>query len=414
MVRTFLDRGHLCTPGQLPDVVLEAAREVGWTAELYLVDYEQRLLVHAPPAGAPAGAEHRVESSLAGRCFRLVQPAASTDGGPSVWLPVVDGGERLGVLHARVPAGTRLEDPETRERCRLLGNLTGHLVTAKRLYGDGVDRVMRRRPRTVASDLLHRVLPPLTFACEGLVVSGLLQPCYDVAADAFDYDVFDDTAHLVVLDATGHDLQGTLVAAVALSAYRNSRRAGHGLYDSCRAVDEHVRVQGRGDRYATGVLGELDLVSGRLRYINAGHPAPLLLRGSRVVKELDDGRRILLGLGRGDATVAEEWLEPGDRIVFYTDGVTETRGGDGPALDVSRLVDHLQRAAAAGLPAPETLRRIGLDVLERQGGELRDDATLLMVEWASGAESTLTASATPTDAAPLFPSRPGDERVPRR
>ena len=308
MVRTLVDRAHLATAGQVAEVVLEAARALGWTAQLYLVDHEQRLLVPAPVTGLPARRPQAVETTLAGRCFRAVEPVRSSTGSTGMWLPLLDGVDRLGVLEVRMPAGADPADVTTRERCGLLGHLSGHLVAAKRPYGHGLDAVRRRRPRTVASDLLHALLPPLTFGCEGLVVSGLLQPTYDVAADAFDYDVAEETAHLVVLDATGHDLAGTLLVAVALTAHRNGRWRGHGLYDCARAVDELVAEHGRAERFVTGVLAELDLTSGRLRYLNAGHPAPLLMRDGRVVKELTGGHRLLFGLGDGQVTIAEEWL----------------------------------------------------------------------------------------------------------
>ena len=415
MLRTFLDRVHLATPGQLADVVLEAAREVGWTAALYLVDYDQRVLVPAPVAGTTVRPPQSIDATLAGRAFRSVVPVPSPVGEPVVWLPVVDGVDRLGVLEVTLPPGARLDDETFRERSRLLGHLTGHLIAAKRPYGDGLDQVMRLRDRTVASELLHQILPPLTFASRGLVVSGLLQPCYDVAADAFDYAVVEDTAHLAILDATGHDLNGTVLAAVALSAYRNSRRGGHDLSASARLIDGYVAERGHGERFATGVLSELDLGTGRLRYLNAGHPRPLLLRGGRVVKELGEGHRILFGLAEGEARVGEERLEPGDWIVFYTDGITDARDPDGGFFGVDRLVDHLERAAAAQQPAPETLRRISHDVVDHQGGVLQDDATLLFVEWATGDERGMASSwRAAVDPRALTPSRANGDDVPRR
>jgi phosphoserine phosphatase RsbU/P len=415
LVRTFVDRVHLATAGQLPEVVLAAARTLGWTAVLYVVDYEQRVLVPAPVIGVPDRRPQRIETTLAGRCFRMVEPVSSLSAEPLVWLPVVDGAERLGVLEVRAQDGTDLQEGTFQERCRLLGHLTGHLITAKRPYGDGLEQLMRLRPRTVASELLQQILPPLTFACEGLVVSGLLQPAYDVAADAFDYSVVNDTAHLAVVDATGHDLGGTLLAAVALTGYRNSRRNGHGLYDSAGVMDELIATHGGGERFATGILGELELVSGRLRYLNAGHPAPLLMRDGRVVKQLDHGRRILFGLGDGQASVAEESLQPGDRVVFYTDGITEARGREGEFFGLNRLIDHLQRAAASGHSAPETLRRISHDVLDHQDGVLQDDATLLIAEWATGEEHTLiTPRSGSVPARDLAPSNGDRTDVPRR
>jgi serine phosphatase RsbU (regulator of sigma subunit) len=270
------------------------------------------------------------------------------------------------------------------------------------------------RRRTVASELLQQILPPLTFACEGFVVSGLLQPAYDVAADAFDYSVVHDVAHLAVLDATGHDLDGTLLAAVALTAYRNRRREGHDLEDTAAAIDELVAEHGRGERYATGILAELDLSTGRLRYLNAGHPAPLLMRDGHVVKHLDRGRRVLFGLPDSQAEIAQEWLQPGDRIVFYTDGITEARDTEGHFFGLDRLVERLQWAAAARQPAPETLRRISHDVLDHQGGTLQDDATLLIAEWATSEEHTLIAAPGSGNlrAEDLSPSTDGDS--PRR
>ena len=392
MVRTFLDRAHLATPGSLSEVVLEAARELGWTALMYVADYEQQWLIPVPVSGMPEGVPHSIDGTLAGRCFRGVEPVASHTEQQMVWIPIVDGVERLGVLEVIVRAQDDLEEPRLQERCRLLGHLTGHMIAAKRPYGDALDRLMRRRPRTVASELLHQLLPPMTFACEGLVVSGLLQPLYDVAADAFDYSVADDTAHLAILDATGHDLHGTTLAAITLSAYRNSRQQGHGLFTSAQVMDELVADNGEGWRLVTGVLGQLTLTSGRFRYLNAGHPPPLLMRDGKVVKQLTEGHRALFGVGDGQGAVAEEWLQPGDRIVLYTDGITEARTEQGSFFGLDRLVDHLERAATARQPAPETLRRIGHDVLAHQGGVLGDDATLLIAEWATGDEHMLTSA----------------------
>ncbi|PRY10765.1 stage II sporulation protein E [Kineococcus rhizosphaerae] len=391
MVRTLLDRSHLATTGQIPDAIAQAAQTLGWTAGLYLIDHEQRLLLPTPVTGAPARRPLNIETTLAGRCFRTVEPVPTGRTAPGVWLPVVDGSDRLGVLEVDAPGGIDLQDPLVQERCRMLSHLGGHMIAAKSPYGDGLDGLRRLRPRTVASELLHQSLPPLSFACEGLVISCLLLPAYDVAADAFDYGVADDTVHLMVLDATGHDLRGTILATLALAAYRNARRNGRGLSEGVSAVDRIVAEHGGAERFATGVLGELDMSTGRLRYLNAGHPAPLLMRHGRVVKELDAGRRIMFGLGQEPAVFAEEWLQPGDRVVLYTDGVVEARDHDGEFFGQERLEELLHKAAAAGLPAPETLRRIAHDVLDRQGGVLQDDATLLVAEWATSRERTFTA-----------------------
>ncbi len=396
VLRTLLEQVHLATPGQVPDVVAVAAAELDWTTSMYLVDYEQRHLVPFAATGDPGGDPLSIDGTLAGRAFRLVDPVIVHGGPPAVWLPLVDGTHRLGVLRVVVPDGTDLEDPVVEDAYRLLAHLSGHLVQAKRPYGDALSRVSRTRERTVATELLWDLLPPLSFGCEGLVVSAILEPCYEVAADAFDYSVLDDVAHLAVFDATGHDLSGTILAAVALAALRNSRREGRGLEETVRTVDRLVTEQGGGRLFVTGVTGRLDLRSGQLSYVNSGHPSPLLMRRGKVVKHLGGGRRVLLGLDRPEVTVAEEWLEPDDMVVLYTDGITEARDDEGRFFGLDRLIGHLERSASAGLPAPEMLRRLTHDVLDHQKGVLQDDATLVVAQWSSGEEHTYTSGLTPS------------------
>jgi serine phosphatase RsbU (regulator of sigma subunit) len=115
--------------------------------------------------------------------------------------------------------------------------------------------------------------------------------------------------------------------------------------------------------------------------VNAGHPAPLLLRDGRVVKELDGGRRMPFGLDTSGLTVAEETLEPGDWLALYTDGITEARDAAGQWFGEARLLEFLTRAIAGGQPPPETVRRLTQAVLEHQGGLLQDDATVLLARW---------------------------------
>jgi len=134
------------------------------------------------------------------------------------------------------------------------------------------------------------------------------------------------------------------------------------------------------------VLAELDTDTGLLSWVNAGHPAPLLLRRGRLVRSLHSHPTLPLGLvinGRPPATVTvgREQLQPDDRVLLYTDGVTEARSPTGAFFGDQALIDLLRRNLAAGLPAQETMRRIVHALLDHQQGQLADDATLLLLEW---------------------------------
>ena len=108
-----------------------------------------------------------------------------------------------------------------------------------------------------------------------------------------------------------------------------------------------------------------------------------------------------LGLGHvrdsaaGPIAVGSEQLEPGDRVLFYTDGVTEARSPDGDFFGPERLVDLISRNLAGGLPTPETMRRVVRALLAHEQGQLSDDATLLLLEWCTGNEDALLPSDPP-------------------
>ncbi len=370
---------HLVVPDDVPNLLVEHAKGLGAEdAALYLVDYEQRVLVPVPNRNGPAREEVVIDATLAGRCYRTLEIQTTTrdEGGVRVWAPVLDGVERLGVLEFVFGADA---EPVT-DDVRAFAGLVAEVVMAKQAYGDLFERVRRRQPMSVAAELAWRLLPPLTFGTDELVISGVLAPVYQLGGDSFDYSVDAHTARIAVFDAMGHALEAGLLASVAMAACRSSRRAGSDLVGSAAAIDGAVATEFGPDRFVAAVLAELDLESGRLRWSICGHLPPLLLRDGRVVKTLAGEVTPPLGVS-GAVVVSEEMLEPADQVLFFTDGVVEARSAAGEFFGVDRLVDMVTRTSAAAAPAPETLRRLVHAILDHQEGELQDDATIVVVEW---------------------------------
>ena len=381
----LLADAHFAVPDDVPGLVAGHAGRLGATdAAIFLVDYEQRVLAPLPRPGAPERQPVAVEGTLAGRAFSTLSPQWTGDG-QLLWVPLVEGNERLGVI------GFELAGKAPEGFLAAVLRLTAQaaeLVVTKNDYGDFFEYFRRRQPMSLASELGWQLLPPLTFGCDRAVISGALAPAYDVGGDSFDYGVDAHTARIAVFDAMGHGLEAGLLATVAVAAYRNSRRRRLKLAETVAAVDELIGDRFAPERFVTAVLAELDLATGRFCWFRAGHPAPLLLRGSKVVKTLSGHGGLPLGLGApGDE--AEESLEPGDQIVFFTDGVTEARSPDGTFFGAGRLADLVSRASAGGNPPPETLRRLVHSILDHQAGDLQDDATAVLVEWKGQGRETL-------------------------
>jgi serine phosphatase RsbU (regulator of sigma subunit) len=281
--------------------------------------------------------------------------------------------------------------------------LASYIVTAKLAYSDQLRRMRSPVPLSAASELLWQLLPPRTFATDRIVVSALLEPCAQVAGDAYDYNVDQQVVDLAVFDAAGHDIHACVSTALAITGIRNARRVGEtDLVAIAKRADELVAAQPGSPQFVTAVLTRLDTVSGDLEYLIAGHPPPLLVRAGRVVKELAGPARPPLGVqafGEQPPVVRREQLEPGDQLLMYTDGITEGRDKSGEFFGEQRLVELTEHAAAARLSAPETLRRLIEAVLDHQGGTLQDDASLLLVDWGQDAPARLL---------PSMPDRPPD------
>jgi hypothetical protein len=372
-------------PERLPELAARSGRALGVESVLYLIDHEHRRLVRLPTTDDPEHPAVGVEGTVPGRAFRTTRILSSDrEGHPKLWVPVLDGADRLGVLEVHLADPADLYEPTLRQQCLWLAAMLGHLVSSMGVYGDLLERPRRRRALTPSAELIWQQLPPLTAATDDFVLAGMLEPSYEVGGDAYDYALSEHTVSLAIFDAVGHGMPAALLAAAALAGYRSARRDGRGVFDQAVTIDDVVSASFRHSSFVTGVLAELDVASGRLRYVNAGHPAPLVLRDGRVVKELSGGRRVPFGLETGGITVGEEVLQPGDWLALYTDGITEARNAAGAWFGEARLVDFLTREIAAGQPPPETVRRLTKAVLEHQGGLLQDDASILLARWTRG------------------------------
>ncbi len=133
--------------------------------------------------------------------------------------------------------------------------------------------------------------------------------------------------------------------------------------------------------YVTGLIGTLDLQHGTLTWINAGHVLPMLVRNGTYAGPLLCKPSRPFGLGGPVVEVAEQTLQPGDRVLFYTDGITEARSSDGSFFGDDRLADRLVRASLENLPVRETVRHLAENILSFANVGLRDDATMFLMEY---------------------------------
>jgi serine phosphatase RsbU (regulator of sigma subunit) len=383
----LLTTAHHLPPADIAGAVAEALAQVGAVSScLFLADHEQVWLQPFGPS-AEASPAFRVDGTVGGRAFALETTyVVAIDNGARIWVPVVDGTARLGVLAVDLTVDDA-GDARKHRSVEHVASLAAQLLMTKGAYTDAVEVNRRNRKMSLAAELQRATVPPMTLATPRVMVAGILEPAYEVAGDSFDYALNTDMLHVTIIDSVGHDIESSIISHLVNGSLRNSRRNCHALPEAYLQANEALTTVFRELTFATAAFGHLDLSSGRFSWVSAGHPPPLIVRGGKVVHEADTVPALPIGLSGTDPAVNQLVLDPGDMLLLYTDGVIEggRRGTERFGLD--RLTDLLSRNLLANLPPAETLRRLVRAVLEHAAHELHDDLTMVLLEYRAGATS---------------------------
>jgi hypothetical protein len=367
-------------PSDVADAIAAAAGDLGGTdLVIYVVDFEQHVLEPLPNRSSheELPKPEEVGTTIAGRAF-LDRSAVVVErpDGHRAFVPIVEGSDVTGVLALTLPTVT----DAMLAACEDLGVLSGFGLAVQSKVTDLYGLYRRRKAMTLAASMQWDLLPPLTLVTRRVAVAGMLEPAYEVGGDCFDYALNGSQLDFAFMDAMGHGLRSAMLAALAVGSYRHDRREGRTLGVIHANIDAVVAHEHDGSAFVTGQVGRLDVETGVLQWVNAGHPPPMLVRQGRVVGDLGGRPALPWGVGSGACAIHRASLEPGDCVMFYTDGFTDGRRGR-ESFGIERLRDLVDRYASEQVPIASIVRHLVRAVLEHHGGELRDDATVLMVQW---------------------------------
>ncbi|MFG3551473.1 PP2C family protein-serine/threonine phosphatase [Streptomyces sp. NPDC047725] len=379
LLGAVLDRAHELPPHLIGPLVADVVERLGGRRpQVLLQDYGQLLLVPLAGEGLTGGKPQVIDDSEAGRCFLDAVPSElPEDGGVRVRLPLLDGGDQVGVMAVTLDS---VDDDDRRLLLRISG-LVADLLVTKHGYSDLFFAVRRREPMSVAAEIQWSLLPPLAMIMPRVAVAGVLEPAYDVGGDSFDYALNDDILHAVMIDAMGHGLDAATMATVAIGSYRHARRLGIGLSAIYDFMDRAVAKQFGPEHFVTAQMMQLNTKTGQMQWVNAGHPPPILVRNHRVAQRLLAPTTLPVGLGGPKPSVSELRLEHGDRVLCFTDGLIEEHERGGQEFGEDHLIDCVNQMEKAGRGIRAVTRSLSHTLKRARGGYTTDDATLLMVEW---------------------------------
>jgi serine phosphatase RsbU (regulator of sigma subunit) len=305
------------------------------------------------------------------------EPVAAVEGDSCrIRVPLREGADTLGMLTLQGPASLAHAS-----NMQFLGNVAAQITQALRLrlrIQDRLEAAQLRRELELGAELQRSLLPQSPPVFAGACVAAACHSAQMVGGDGYDYAAHSAGLDLVLADVSGHGVAAGLLMSSFLGMVRTLDRARTPPAELARLANRRiVQEVGLSGQYVTAVCARVAPGARRLTYATMGHPVPLLCRGGRVAP-LPVAPGLPAGLDEdGRYREAEVPLEPGDVVVFYTDGLVEARSPDGSTLGVEGLA---RAVAGAPVTAAAVLRAVFEAADAFAGGRApHDDQTAIVL-----------------------------------
>ncbi|MFF4055383.1 PP2C family protein-serine/threonine phosphatase [Streptomyces sp. NPDC001668] len=368
-----------------PHELLDAIRAVlieqygAEDVELFMADYS--LTVLQPVSVLPHTLEPvSVHNSTAGRAFGSQKPYREDerDGRTRLHLPVSVRGDRLGVLSVTLPDGDAAQRWES--ELADVADVLGHEVMVAERDTDVYLQARRKDRLTLAAEMQWQLLPGRACSRPEYELGAQLEPAYAIFGDNFDWSATADHLMLYVTNGMGEGIEASLLTNLAINALRNARRAGLSIADQAALADQAVYAHYRGQSYLSVLMFDFDLTTGRASVVDAGSPQLLRLRDG-AVEGVSFDAQLPLGMFEETDYVAQDFhVEPGDRLVFVSDGVHAVASPRGEAYGDAALTRAIHSTRL--LPAAEVPRAILRELTGHRGEAVpSDDALIVCLDW---------------------------------
>jgi serine phosphatase RsbU (regulator of sigma subunit) len=295
-------------------------------------------------------------------------------------VPLGVGASLFGMIYADSPLTESRFSEDHLKVLTTLGSVAAIRVENARLLEEHLEQERLERELQLAREIQQRFQPTSPPVVRGYELQGISFPSYEIGGDYYDFIQCSDGRLIVALgDVSGKGTSAALLMSSLHAAVHAQVASCQSLTETITAVNRYLTDNTPPNRFVTLFYAELDPATGALAFINAGHNPPLIVHAAGTIEQLGPGGLPLGIMSDFDYQEGRAQLQPGDVLVAYSDGVTETQNPKGEEYGTHRLhevvAQNIQRSAAGIRDKIEA----ALSAFA-QGTAAVDDITLLIVK----------------------------------
>lgn len=259
-------------------------------------------------------------------------------------VPLASGEETFGMIYVDNPFHSRFKEEDLKV-LTTIASVASIKIEHERLLDERLEKRRMEEELKVASEIQMRLQPVAPPQIEGWDMTGVSFPCREIGGDYYDFIRRKSDNHLIVAvgDVSGKGTGAALLMSSLHAAVRAQSQTRRTISQVMGEINEYIFENSPSNKFLTLFYGEIVTETGTMIYSNGGHNTPLLMRISGEIEKLDQGG-LPIGMMKGvpyqEATVA---FYPGDALIIYSDGITESINDRDEEFGEDRLIEVVRK-----------------------------------------------------------------------
>jgi len=298
----------------------------------------------------------------------------------AVCVPLWNNKEIIGIIYSDRISLMKPFTDEDMKLLTLLANLAAVKIENSRQIEVEREKDKMEKELSLAAQIQTDFLPKETPECNGFDIEGYMIPCYQVGGDYYDYiPIGSDRLGVTIADVSGKGVSASLLMASLRASLHSEVHLHYDMGKMAAKLNDFIHKSSSINSFITFFFCELNMKSGELKFVNAGHNPPVLIDKKGKISRMESCGLCLGMFPNVEYKAQIVALQPGDTALLFTDGITESRNKENKEFEEEKLVKFLKKNSK--LSALEFIKEVQAAVETFTAGtEQMDDQTVVVIK----------------------------------